>query len=324
MHDIDTTRLEMGGDSWEASESSEQEWSEELSGDFEAVLDDGEVEELAAELMGVNSEEELDQFLGGFLKKLRSKASSVGRLLARAGGPVLGTLKGLAKQALPFVGGALGSAIPIPGVGTAIGTALGNAAANALESELQSENQEERDFEMAERFVRVADEAVVTASRQSHTRNSRAVIHSLRRALARLRAQLRRQRRFRPCPPCPSCQQAATAVGTDASASDAKTSAGDQDAGGGDAKASGDQASEWGFEEEALERRRRRRRPRRSGWRGMRMSSEPDDDADDYGDDSSEEEFAGEAFESSSSSRGGRARTGRWVRRGTKIVLLGV
>src|SRR5262245_48285811 len=130
MHDIDTTRLEFEDENaWETAEGFEQEFGE-VPGELEGALDEGEVEELAAELLGASSEAELDQFIGGFLKKLRKKVGGgVGRLLANAGGPVFGALKGLAKQALPFVGGALGTAIPIPGLGTAVGTALGRAAA---------------------------------------------------------------------------------------------------------------------------------------------------------------------------------------------------
>jgi uncharacterized protein (DUF697 family) len=51
--------------------------------------------------------------------------------------PLGGVLKGVAKKALPFVGGALGSIIPIPGVGTAVGTAVGSAASKLLEAELE-------------------------------------------------------------------------------------------------------------------------------------------------------------------------------------------
>lgn len=97
--------------------------------------------ELAAELLEITDEAELEQFLGKLFKKA-------------AGG-----LKGLAKKALPFVGGALGSLIPIPGVGTAVGSALGGAVGKALEMELGELNAEDQEFETARRVVRVVGSA---------------------------------------------------------------------------------------------------------------------------------------------------------------------
>ena len=58
-----------------------------------------------------------------------------GRHRRKIAKPLGGVLKAVAKKALPFVGGALGSFIPIPGVGTAIGGALGSAVSKALELE---------------------------------------------------------------------------------------------------------------------------------------------------------------------------------------------
>jgi hypothetical protein len=120
----------------------------------------GEVNEtfemaMAAELLEVNSEEELDRFLGklvrgigrGFKKFARS---GIGRALG-------GALKGVAKAALPTLGGALGSLIPIPGVGTALGAAAGNLASKALDSEGLSH--EDRMFEVARRVVRIGVES---------------------------------------------------------------------------------------------------------------------------------------------------------------------
>lgn len=119
----------------------------------------GEAEEigLAMELMSVASEAELDQFLGKIFKK-------VGSFVGKIAKPLGGVLKGLAKTALPFVGSALGSFIPIPGVGTALGGALGGALAKALEMETVGMEGEERELEMARRFVRVAGSAAQQAA----------------------------------------------------------------------------------------------------------------------------------------------------------------
>jgi hypothetical protein len=108
--------------------------------------------ELALELLEVTSEAELDYFLGKVFKK-------IGRGLKKIARPLGGILKGIAKKALPFVGGALGSFIPIPGVGTAVGKALGTAASKLFEMELKGLSEEEQELEMARRFVRFAGAA---------------------------------------------------------------------------------------------------------------------------------------------------------------------
>ncbi len=58
-----------------------------------------------------------------------------------------------------MVGGALGTMIPIPGVGTAVGSALGGALSKALELEYGELQQEDREFEVARSIVRIAGTA---------------------------------------------------------------------------------------------------------------------------------------------------------------------
>jgi hypothetical protein len=90
---------------------------------------------------------------------------AVGSFAAKNVLPVLGpALKQIAKTALPIAGGALGSLIPIPGVGTALGSALGGAVANALEMEVVGLNREDADVERARRFVRLAASAIREAA----------------------------------------------------------------------------------------------------------------------------------------------------------------
>ena len=101
--------------------------------DLESPFEEFEEMEYAAELLSIQSEEELDQFLGKLIKRAGRGLSKIGKVFR----PLGGVLKGLAKKALPFVGGALGSFIPIPGVGTAVGTALGSAVSKALEAEFE-------------------------------------------------------------------------------------------------------------------------------------------------------------------------------------------
>jgi len=127
--------------------------------------------ELATELMSVQSEQELEQFLGDLLKKA---GSAVGSFVRGPVGQAIGsTLKSVAKAALPTVGSALGSFIPIPGVGTALGGALGSALSNALEMEgVQGEDHE---FEVARRFVQAAGTAVQQAASAPPNANPQAV-----------------------------------------------------------------------------------------------------------------------------------------------------
>lgn len=115
--------------------------------------------ELAMELFSVSSEAELDHFLGKFLKKAWGGLKKVGSFVGKIAKPFAGALKGLAKAALPFVGKALGTMIPIPGVGTAVGGMLGSALSKALEMEFGHLEQSEGELEMARRFVRIAHTA---------------------------------------------------------------------------------------------------------------------------------------------------------------------
>ena len=135
----------------------------------QALSEDEEVE-LAMELLGVSNEQELDQFLGKLVRRIGRGLKKVGSVAGKVLKPLGGALRGLAKKALPFVGGALGSFIPIPGVGTAIGTAVGSAVGKALEMEAGELEQDEAEFEMARRVVRIAADA----SQQALAASSRA------------------------------------------------------------------------------------------------------------------------------------------------------
>lgn len=142
--------------------------------EFSAFGPFSEAEEvdLAMELLSVSSEEELDQFLGKMFKSAWKGIKKVGSVVGKIARPLGGVLKGLAKKALPFVGGALGSFIPIPGVGTALGSALGGALSQALEAEFGGMDQEQQEFEMARRFVRIAGTAAQLAAQGAPGRDA--------------------------------------------------------------------------------------------------------------------------------------------------------
>lgn len=132
-----------------------------LGGEVAGPLSEQEEMELASQLLGVGSEQELEQFIGNLFKKVgrgvsRFAKSGVGKALG-------GALKGIAKKALPVVGGALGSMVA-PGIGTAIGSKLGSLAGGLFEMEGEI-NEQELEFEMARRVVRIGAAAARSASR---------------------------------------------------------------------------------------------------------------------------------------------------------------
>jgi hypothetical protein len=138
----------------EMFESEQFEWSGEATGE---VIGEGELMELAAELLEVRDEQELDRFLGSIFNKVKQFAGSA------TGKAIGGMLKGVLKKALPIAGGVAGTFFGGP-VGATIGSKLGSMAGNLFEMELEGLSQEDREFEAAKQFARFAAEAVQNAS----------------------------------------------------------------------------------------------------------------------------------------------------------------
>lgn len=189
MHDINASQSETRLPPEEEMESFDFEFAEDeefddeleydLEEEWEGPLDESQEMELAAELLDISDEEELDYFLGGLLsigskvlpgvvkgvsglfrrkKRRRRRRPTSRRRTSRGRMRALGgSLKGIAKSALPFLGSAVGSIVP--GVGTAIGGALGSLVGNLFEAELEGVDGEERELEQARRFVRLATTA---------------------------------------------------------------------------------------------------------------------------------------------------------------------
>jgi hypothetical protein len=310
MHDIDSTRLETSPDQNEFLESQE-EFNGEGEDSFEMPMTAEEEEELAAELLGVSSEEEMDQFLGGLFRKIKRGLGGAAKFVAQHAGPLSGALKGIAAKAIPFLGVALGTAIPIPGVGTALGSALGGAASKLLQSELENLELEEQEFEMAKRFVRFASQAVRNAARPPAHRNPNVHVSlAMRNALRRLRGRggFRPRPIYRyysrypaystyPCPPCPPCPQV-SATG-DASSQDDGAMGSDADQSGG-AGPEGAAATDAGAAS--------------SGELEFEGEGEFERESDSY---ETDNEFL-------ANPDAGSGRSGRWIRRGRKIVLYGL
>ncbi len=107
---------------------------------------------LAAELMNVQNDAELQQFIGKLIR--------TGRNLLRspAGRVLVSGLRKVARKTLPMVAKVAGSALGGP-AGGIIGGALGNLAVNAMGLEVQGMTQEEANFASARQFVRFARQA---------------------------------------------------------------------------------------------------------------------------------------------------------------------
>jgi hypothetical protein len=153
--------------SWESDglETDEFEYEDEMEttgdGETESPFNEVEEMELAATLLEMTDEAELDQFIGDLLKKA---GRAVGTFVKSPTGRALGgILKGAARKALPVVGGAIGSAIGGSAGGT-IGSRVASDAGRLFGLELEGLGPEDREFEVARQYVRFAGAAAKKAA----------------------------------------------------------------------------------------------------------------------------------------------------------------
>src|SRR5687768_4080357 len=137
----------------------ELEQTFESEGEYyqESPFNETEEMELAAELLTVQSEDELEQFLGKLIKK------AGGFLKSGVGRQLTGALRGIAKKALPALGAAAGNFL-LPGVGGAIGGKLASAAGGMFGLELEGLSYEDQEFEIAKQVVRLGGAAATNAA----------------------------------------------------------------------------------------------------------------------------------------------------------------
>jgi uncharacterized protein (DUF697 family) len=157
MHDIDRTQLEE-----KQYEAPGYEVAHEVGGVYgEVPLHEAQEMELASELLEVANEEELEGFLRNVFKMV---GSTLGRFARSDVGTALtGIVRNAARDALPTVGGAVGSWIA-PGRGGALGSQLAQQAGALLGLELEGLSPPDQEFEAARQFVRFAGSAYANAA----------------------------------------------------------------------------------------------------------------------------------------------------------------
>ena len=133
------------------------EYDFEAEGSSGEVFNEAEQMELAAELLEVRDEAELEQFLGDLIKRA---GNAIGKVVKSPVGQAIGgVLKAAAKKAIPLAGTALGGFLGGP-LGAQIGGGLASAAGNALGLELEGLSNEDREYEAAKQFVNFAGQTV--------------------------------------------------------------------------------------------------------------------------------------------------------------------
>lgn len=158
MHDMDRVRLETEAE----GELGDREQESLMLG----APAKGEAE-LTSELLEVESEQELEQFLGDLMT---SAARAAGQFVNSPTGQALGDLlKDAARKALPVIGQAIGDRVA-PGSGGDFGHRVGAAASQLFEMELEGLSNEDKEFEVARRYVQFARAATRAASRRPRTR----------------------------------------------------------------------------------------------------------------------------------------------------------
>lgn len=154
MHDLDRQQLEQYGRDGRFGESTVGELGAQLSESQELAL--------ASELLEVNSEEELEQFLGDLWDRTKAAASQA------YNSPVVQSaipgLKAVGRAVLPKVATYLANTYA-PGTGDIAGAGVQAAVNQWLNEELEGLSGEDREFETARQFVRFVNAALQRAAR---------------------------------------------------------------------------------------------------------------------------------------------------------------
>ncbi len=158
----------------------ENSWSNEYEVEAQEMYESGESPfsemmelELASELLEVQQEAELDQFIGKLMK--RAAPQGARNFVQSKGGRMLGgVLKKVAKFALPMAGRVVGGFFGGP-IGAKIGGNIGQFATRAFGLELEGLSAEDQEFAVSKALVRFAGAAARNVQADSKTRVQPAV-----------------------------------------------------------------------------------------------------------------------------------------------------
>jgi hypothetical protein len=132
--------------------SYEADYEGDFEGDFgqgEGPFNEEQEIEMAAELLAVSGDQELDQFLGNLVRRVGKAAGQIIR--SPTGKALTGLLRQAAKKALPLAGKAVGTYFG--------GSTGGNIAGQVFGLEVEGMSPEDQELQVARRFVRLAGDA---------------------------------------------------------------------------------------------------------------------------------------------------------------------
>jgi hypothetical protein len=170
---------------FETEQEGEGDWELFDAGEGGGPFSSAEEMELAAELLTLSDEAELEQVLGKLIKKVGGKVKKFAK--SSAGKALGGILKSAAKKALPIVGRAAGTFFGGP-AGGAIGAKLASSAGRIFGLELEGMSPEDQEFEVARRFVRFAGTAAKKTALAPRSAPSMAIAKAAVKAAARQHA----------------------------------------------------------------------------------------------------------------------------------------
>jgi hypothetical protein len=117
-------------------------------------------DELAAQLLDVTNEAELEGFLGRLVYSVVQRAG--GPVPATTGRALVAALRGTAERTLPTLTTALRDPLGPP---NGVGSSAAETAARVYGLELEGMSPEDRDYEIARQFLRFAQAVAVRAAR---------------------------------------------------------------------------------------------------------------------------------------------------------------
>jgi hypothetical protein len=173
MHDLDRTQPIPLQNEYEFNFESDSESGQAEAYEAGSPAGDAETMELASELLEVQSEEELEQFLDSLVRSVGSAASkAVGAVRdfskTPTGQALVGVLKDAAKTALPALATTVGTAYGGP-VGGQIANLAAQGIGTVLGLELEGLSAEDQHFEAAQQVVRLAADAAQQAAALRNT-----------------------------------------------------------------------------------------------------------------------------------------------------------